>query len=188
VLFHKAGRTVMYRVIVPILALWCCGAAAAATLQQLSTDQMTTSATAIVRATVTGSSADFSGSTIYTHYKLQVSEVWKGTGATEVMLPGGVANGFRQAFPGVPVLQKGSEYVLFLWTSQKTGIVHLLGFSQGLFNVVPQPDGTVQASRPLIGEGMIDAKGRPVKDQAVLMQLPDLKARVAAVVAAGAKN
>jgi hypothetical protein len=95
------------------------------------------------------------------------------------MLPGGVANGYRQAFPGVPVLQTGSEYVLFLWTSQKTGIIHLLGFSQGLFNVVPQSDGSLQATRPLIGEGMIDAKGRPVKDKAVQMNLADLKAQVA---------
>jgi hypothetical protein len=169
----------MYRFLAPILVLWACCSAAAATLRQLSTAQMAQSATAIVRATVTGSSADFSGSTIYTHYKLQVSEVWKGSGATEVMLPGGVANGYRQAFPGVPVLQTGSEYVLFLWTSQKTGIIHLLGFSQGLFNVVPQSDGSIQAIRPLIGEGMVDAKGRLVKDQAVQMNLTDLKAQVA---------
>jgi len=176
----------MYRFLTPILVLWACCSAAAATLQQLSTDQMAQSATAIVRARVTGSSADFSGSTIYTHYKLQVSEVWKGSGAAEVMLPGGVANGYRQSFPGVPVLQTGSEYVLFLWTSQKTGITHLLGFSQGLFSVVPQSDGSIQAIRPLIGEGMIDAKGRLVKDQAVQMNLADLKAEVSS--AAGATN
>jgi hypothetical protein len=176
----------MYRVLAPALALWLCCTAAAATLQQLSTAQMATSATAIVRARVTGSSADFSGSTIYTHYKLQVSEVWKGSSAAEVMLPGGVANGYRQSFPGVPVLQTGSEYVLFLWTSQKTGITHLLGFSQGLFNVVPQSDGSIQATRPLIGEGMVDVKGRPVKDHAVQMKLADLRAEVSS--AAGATN
>jgi hypothetical protein len=169
-----------------VLVLWACCSAGAATLQQLSTNQMAQSATAVVRARVTGSSADFSGSTIYTHYRLQVSEVWKGGGATEVMLPGGVANGYRQSFPGVPALQTGSEYVLFLWTSQKTGITHLLGFSQGLFNIVPQSDGSIQATRPLIGEGMIDAKGRPVKDQAVHMNLADLKAEVSS--AAGATN
>ncbi len=88
--------------------------ASAATLQQLSMQQMTQSATAIVRATVTGSSASFTGSTIYTHYKLQVSETWKGTAVTEVMLPGGVAGGLRQSFPGVPQLQTGTEYMLFL--------------------------------------------------------------------------
>ena len=79
-----------------ILVLWACCSAAAATLQQLSLDQMAQSATAIVRARVTGSSASFTGSTIYTHYKLQISETWKGTPGTEVMLPGGVAGGLRQ--------------------------------------------------------------------------------------------
>jgi hypothetical protein len=141
-------------------------------------DQMTQSATAIVRARVTGSSASFTGSTIYTHYKLQVSEVWKGTGASEVLLPGGVAGGYRQSFPGVPGLQVGSEYVLFLWTSPSTGITHLVGFGQGLFDVVTQTDGSVQASRPPIGEGMLDAKRRFVKDHAVRMQLTDMKAQV----------
>jgi hypothetical protein len=149
---------------------------------------MTQSATAIVRAHVTGSSAAFSGATIYTHYKLQVTEVWKGSGASEVMLPGGVANGFRQAFPGVPVLQTGPEYVLFLWTSQKTGITQLLGFSQGLFNLVPQSDGSIQAVRPLIGEGMVDAKGRAVKDQPIQMNLTALESQIAASIAAGTSN
>ena len=162
----------------PILVLWAFGCAPAATLRQLSMDQMTQSATAIVRARVIASSASFTGSTIYTHYKLQVSEVWKGAGASEVLLPGGVAGGYRQSFPGVPGLQVGSEYVLFLWTSPSTGITHLVGFGQGLFNVVTQTDGSVQASRPAIGEGMLDAKGRFVKDRAVRMQLTDMKAQV----------
>jgi hypothetical protein len=178
----------MYRVLGPILVLWACCSAAAATLQQLSTDQMTQSATAIVRATVTGSFTAFTGSTIYTHYQLQVSEVWKGSGAAEVMLPGGVANGYRQAFPGVPALRTGSEYVLFLWKSQTTGITHLLGFSQGLFNVAPQPDGSTLAIRPLIGEGMFDARGRMVKDQGIRMTLAALKSQIAATLASGAAN
>lgn len=170
----------MYRVIGPILVLWAFGCAAAATLQQLSMDQMTQKATAIVRARVTGSSASFTGSTIYTHYKLQVSEIWKGAGATEVMLPGGVAGNYRQSFPGVPALKTGSEYVLFLWTSPATGITHLEGFGQGLFNVVTLSNGSAQVGRPAVGEGMLDAKGRVVKDRSVQMQLTDMKARVTA--------
>jgi hypothetical protein len=162
--------------------LWACCSARAATLQQLSMDQMAQSATAIVRARVTGSSASFTGSTIYTHYKLQVSEVWKGSTEPEVMLPGGVAGGYRQSFPGVPGLQVGSEYVLFLWTSSRTGIIHLVGLSQGLFSVVPQADGSSNASRPRIGEGMFDAAGRQVRDQAMQLQLTDMKARVNAVI------
>jgi hypothetical protein len=169
-----------------ILALGACASAAAATLQQLSVDQMTQSATAIVRARVTGSSASFTGQTIYTHYQLLVSEVWKGASATEVTVPGGVAGGYRQSFPGVPALQIGSEYVLFLWKSPSTGIVHVVGFSQGAFNVTTQSDGTVQAGRALIGEALHDASGRLVRDQAIQMKIADMKAQVAATVKAGA--
>jgi hypothetical protein len=149
----------------------------AATLEQLSLDQMTQSATAIVRARVTGSSASFTGSTIYTHYKLQTSETWKGFPASEVMVPGGVAAGYRQSFPGVPALQTGTEYVLFLWTSS-TGITHLVGLSQGIFNITQLTDGSIQAGRPEIGETMLDANGQKVHDQAIQMQLTDMKTRV----------
>lgn len=177
----------MNRVIGLLVVLWTFGSATAATLRQLSMDQMTQNATSIVRARVTGSSASFTGSTIYTHYKLQASEVWKGAGATEVMLPGGVAGGYRQSFPGVPALQIGSEYLLFLWKSPSTGITHLEGFGQGLYNVVTGTDGSVQANRPPIGEGMLDAKGRSVKGQAVQMQLADMKARIKSNAAGAAK-
>lgn len=168
----------MNRVIGLMFALWAVSFATGATLRQLSMDQMTQNATSIVRARVTESSASFTGSTIYTHYKLQVSEIWKGAGATEVVLPGGVAGGYRQSFPGVPGLKSGTEYVLFLWKSPATGITHLEGFGQGLYTVVTETDGTVQANRPPIGEGMLDAKGRTVKGQAVQLQLADMKARI----------
>jgi hypothetical protein len=158
--------------------LFACGALCAATLEQLSMDQMSQNATSVVRARVAGSYTSTINSTIYTHYKLHVSEVWKGGSATEVMLPGGSSNGKKQSFPGVPELGIGSEYVLFLWTSSSTGITHLLGLTQGLLNISSQGDGTVVASRPRIGEMMLDAAGRKVTDQAVSMKVTDLKTRV----------
>ena len=170
----------MSRLLGIIVVLCACWSAAAATLQQLSMDQMTQSATAIVRARVTGSSASFTGSTIYTHYKLQISETWKGSPGTEVMLPGGVAGGYRQSFPGVPSLQTGAEYVLYLWKSSKTGVTHIVGLSQGIFTVSQQADGSFRVDRPRIGETMLDADGRLVRDQAVRMQLSDMKTRVTA--------
>lgn len=162
---------------VAILAVLACCPAPAATLQQLSMDEMSQASTAIVRATITGSSASFTGSTIYTHYKLQISETWKGFPTAEVMLPGGVSGSFRQTFPGVPQLKTGSEYVLFLWTSS-TGITHIIGLTQGLFDVSRQTDGSIQASRAQIGETMLNATGQQVRDQAIQMKLGDLKTRV----------
>jgi hypothetical protein len=172
----------MYRVFL-VAALLCSGLLSgvtleAATLQQLSLDQMTQSATAIVRARVTGSSASFTGNTIYTYYKLQIRETWKGFPAAEVMLPGGIANGYRQSFPGVPQLQTGSEYVLFLWTSSATGITHLVGLTQGLFNVTAQAGGTALVSRPASADTMLDANLHTVTDKAVSMNLATMKSRV----------
>jgi len=161
--------------------------APAATLQQLSLPQMSQAATAIVRARVTGATASFYGSTIYTHYKLQVTESWKGFTPTEVAVPGGVAGGFRQSFPGMPQLTVGTEYVMFLWTSGSTGITHLVGLSQGLFNLSVQADGSTLATRPLIGEMMLDAAGRKVPDQAVQMDVAGLKARVRSTLAGGSQ-
>src|SRR5579863_4984311 len=119
----------MYRSRTTIIALVACLAAGfayearTATLQQLSLNDMVLQSTAIVRARVVSSSASFTGSTIYTHYKLQASETWKGTAPAEVMVPGGVTGRYRQSFPGTPQLQSGTEYVLFLWTS-KAGITY----------------------------------------------------------------
>ncbi len=153
-----------------------------ATLQQLSMDQMSQAATSIVRARVTGSSTSLYASpgspTIYTHYKISVSEVWKGTAAAEVMLPGGDFNGQKQSFPGVPALRVGAEYVLFLWKSPTTGIVHTIGLTQGIFEVSAGSDGSVLASRRQSGELMLDGAGNKVSDQAVSMKLGDMKSRV----------
>lgn len=157
----------------------------AATLQQISLDEMTFGATAIVRARVTGSSASSSGSTIYTHYRLNVVETWKGKPATEVMIPGGIASGSRQSFPGVPELTVGSEYILFLWTSPSTGIVHLVGLNQGIYNVASGGDGVAVASRPPSGELMLNALGQKVNDQPVHMRVADMKSLVATRLGAG---
>jgi hypothetical protein len=164
-------------------ALFACATAPAATLQQLSVDQMTQAATAIVRARVTGATASFTGSTIYTHYQLQVTESWKGFTPVEVAIPGGVATSpggraYRQSFPGMPELTVGTEYLMFLWTSKSTGITHLVGLSQGLFNLSLQSDGSTLATRPLIGEMILDASGQKVVDHAVQMSVSSLKAQV----------
>ena len=74
---------------------------------------------------------------------------------------------------------------MFLWTSGSTGITHLVGLSQGLFNLSSQADGSLLATRPLIGEMMLDASGRKVADQAVQMNVVNLKAQVRTTLAGG---
>jgi hypothetical protein len=174
-------RTIQKLRLIPVLVV-ALASANAATLQQLSMDQINRSATAIVRARVTGASAQLhaspGSSTIYTHYKLAVSEVWKGAAELEVMLPGGDLDGRKQSFPGVPELRIGGEYVLFLWKSPTTGIVHTIGLTQGIFDVTSQADGSALVSRGKSGELMLDASGHRVSDRAISMKLSDMKARV----------
>src|SRR5580693_4961934 len=113
----------MRPVLTVILLLGSLVSAWATTLRKLSIDDMIQQSTAIVRATVTGSSAALRGKDIYTYYQLQVTENMKAASpqSLAVAVPGGVAGGVRQIVPGAPVLATGQEYVIFLWTS-KSGL------------------------------------------------------------------
>ena len=175
----------MFRPLASFAVLFAALAGQAATLQKMSLEEMAAGATAIVRARVTASTAALTGNTIYTHYRLEVAETWKGKAPLEVMLPGGTANRTRQSFPGVPELNAGSDYVLFLWTSP-SGITHLVGLTQGIFNVASGADGVAMASRPQSGELMLDAKGQKVSDQAIHMSVVDMKSRVGTRPGSGA--
>jgi hypothetical protein len=157
-------------------ALW----APAATLQQLTLDQIGASASSVVHARIASASTAFSGAAIYTHYRLQILETLKGAAPAEFVLPGGVSGHYRQSFPGVPELSPGTEYVLFLWTSQRTGLTFPVGLSQGIFDVTAQSDGAILLTRPRIGEMMLDASGRPVADTPPRTMLGALRTRFSA--------
>jgi hypothetical protein len=183
--------TEMFRFVPVLMISLAAFAASAATLEQLSLDQLSESATSIVRARITSASASFSGrgtatETVYTHYRFQVTETLKGSPPAEFVLPGGVAGHYRQSFPGVPQLAVGTEYVLFLWTSSRTGLTHPVGLSQGILNVAVQPDGSTILSRPRIGELMLNATGRPVPDQPPSTGLSALRSRILAASRSGA--
>ena len=169
-----------------IAALFFSGYCAAATLQQLSIDEMAQQSTAIVRVHVRSSAASFTGPTIYTHYKLQIDETLKGFPTAEVMVPGGVSGPYRQTFPGIPQLEVGREYLLFLWTSS-TGITHLMGLSQGVFDLATASDGTLVASRGSIGELMLDKSGRPVRDLGLSLRMSEIRSRAGSPQSGGGK-
>ena len=81
---------------------------------------MISRSTMIVRGKVTASWAAFTGSVIYTHYQIQVSEQFKGASrsSVEVMTPGGTVKGLHQSFSGSPVLNPGRR-VRFLPVDQQ---------------------------------------------------------------------
>jgi hypothetical protein len=145
-----------------VMSLLVCVSVSGATLERLTLDDMSSKATAVVRGKIVSSYTAMQGATIYTHYRVQVSEVWKGANqqTVDVMLPGGMMNGLRQSFAGVPQLNAGDEYVMFLWTG-KSGNTQLLGLTQGLFAVTQNDAGETLASRGVSAELMLDANGKP---------------------------
>jgi hypothetical protein len=154
----------------------------AATLVQLSLTDMIGQSTAIEHAQVVSSWAAFSGSIIYTHYKLQVSERLKGQAITEIVVFGGVANGIRQAFAGTPQFNAGDDYVFFLWTN-KAGMTHVVGLTQGLFAVAQDGSADPGVTRAASHEHMLNSQtGRPVNDQTLTMKLSGLRAQIASVL------
>ena len=150
------------------------------TMQQLSMDDLAVKSTAIVRGHVVDSYTALAGATVYTHYRVAVSDIWKGANISsmDVALPGGTASGVRQTYAGVPQLNIGTDYVLYLWTSPVSGITMPTGFSQGIFAVTSDAASNLIISRSATAELMLNSNGQPVQDRAVSMRLLDMKSQV----------
>ena len=175
-------RRLLQAVVLSVLAT----VLSATTLELLSSSQLVQQATQIVRGKVSSSSAVQRGSMIYTVLHVQVSESIKGTAVTasDIYLPGGTLNGRRQVVAGTPNVTPGQDYVFFVWTSPK-GIPHLLGLSQGVFQVSTSASGTTLLSRPPIeGVEMVDSTGNSQTDAGLKMTLSGLKSKVQQVAAA----
>jgi len=161
------------------LALWV-APLPGATLERLSLDDVIQKSSDIVRAKVVGSTADFRGGVIYTHWKLQVTDRLKGGNqpALEVLVPGGDAQGFHQDVPGAPALVQGQEYLFFLWTA-RSGSIYITGLSQGFFQLSTSAMNDVMVTRVPSGETMLDGSTwLPVKDDGFQMRYPDMVQRI----------
>jgi hypothetical protein len=174
---------------IALLAVAACAVtASAATLERLSLDEMIVQSSSVVRGKVSETWTAFSGSSIYTHYRVQVSERFKGPvlKSVDVVVPGGTVGNLHQNISGSPVLKVGEEFVFFLWTSSK-GVTWITGLTQGLFSIDSAGSADPIVYRAATRELMLDrSTARPVKDSAVSMRLTDLRGRIAARVAKGA--
>ena len=115
------------------------GLVSGTTLQQLSLDNMTRKSSEIVRGKVLCTGVALRGATLYTNFRVQVSEQWKGAPSSKLdfAVPGGFGNGIRQTYAGAPAIADGQEFVLFLWTS-----------TSGLRRFRASPFVTFRAGRP----------------------------------------
>jgi hypothetical protein len=160
----------------PLLAIAGLSPAPAATLLQLGFDEMTQKSSAIARVKVTGSSEILRGADVFTIYRFETLASLKAPAIGDlesVAIPGGASGGIRQVVAGAPRLRVGGEYVLFLWTS-RSGLTQIIGLSQGLFSM-----SGATATRAAADEQMLDAAGRPVHPETLVMPWVELKARVA---------
>jgi hypothetical protein len=163
--------------------------AQAATLEQLTLDEMIQKSTAVVQGHAVNSYTAVRGRVIYTCYRFAVSSQSKGASASEidVATPGGAANGVQQIFPGAPTLAIGQNYLLFLWTSPSK-LTQIIGLSQGLFSVTVNAAGQAIVVKAPSAEAMIDMRtGQAVQDQAIRMPLAELKARIRRVLGGAAQ-
>lgn len=114
----------------------------------------------IVKATVSAVGTPFQvrstagGTQIYTDYTASVSEVLRGNlqkSAVTVRLPGGTVGSTTTVYDNCPNLQKGEEYILFLYQlgygstyATKEDYYNILGLTQGVFQLSPE-DSTANA-------------------------------------------
>jgi hypothetical protein len=169
-----------------VVAVACLAPMQGSTLQQLSLNDMILKSTAIVSGTIQPTYTAFRGAMVYSHYQVTVADIYKGAPKRtwDLAVPGGVANGMRQDFAGVPTLASGQKYFLFLWTS-KSGLTQVIGLSQGLFNVTTDASGQTYVSRGATSETMVNASGQVVTDSSIQMTLSDMVARIQTVLAGG---
>ena len=180
----------MQRIVLSLLCLAACLAPLpAAILERLSLDELTQQSTSIVRARAVSSYAEFRGSMIYTHWKLQVVDKWKGLDRStlEVLIPGGRTRELHQDVAGAPKLLTGKEYLLFLWTS-KSGSTYITGLSQGVFELSKNTSGEWMVSRGASGEPMLDrVTWTLVKDENIQMRYSEITSRVSGIAQGGSR-
>lgn len=164
-----------------------CRLVCAATLEQLSLDEMVQQSSAIVLAKAGQSRSIRAGALIFTLVEVEVLDQWKGerVARREIALPGGQIGGFSQRFDGVPVLAPGHEFVAFLWTGP-SGRTQFLGLSQGFFDVVRDAQGRILIHRKPTADLMFASESTtPVPSAAVDMPLDELVAKIRSLTAAG---
>jgi hypothetical protein len=135
---RQAARAAVCSLVVAALAapgLW------ATTAVEMSIDDMSQSADAIVSGRCTNSQSAWMDGSLVTLAKISVSEVLKGQVGSEitVVLPGGIDSNrpvpIAMTFPAAPEIQVGENTLLFLVGEEVQGY-GVVGFSQGKFTVV----------------------------------------------------
>jgi hypothetical protein len=167
------------------LCLVVCLSARAATLEQMSIEDLTLESTSIVRGYAAGSRAARVGSIIYTFTTFRLAESLKGepTRKVEIALPGGQVGDVSQRFGGVPRLEAGEEYLVFLWRGP-SGLTQITGLSQGLIQIENTPE-RFAIREPSPDLVIAPETGKAAKNERLRMPIGGLVARIRAALATG---
>jgi len=131
-------------------------AAYALTVQLRTFPELVERADTIVVGTVTGLRGAWGadGQTIYTYATLTDLDVLKGdvpAATYELRMPGGVIGDSAQLYPGMPSLEQGERYILFI-RGYLRDFFPLVGVYQGLYQVIRDENGdqyVLRAYQPL---------------------------------------
>lgn len=167
------------------LALLAATASPAATLEKLSLDELALRSTAIVIGRAGEARAESGGALIFTVRPFRVERQWKGESidTVRVSLPGGALDGVVQRFGGVPRLEPGVEYLLFLWRGP-SGRTQVTGLSQGVFEVLRSDNSEPRVRRRAGGNVLITpGVGNEGATEALETSLSALSARIEAALA-----
>jgi hypothetical protein len=173
-----------------ILCAVACLSARAATLEQMSIEDLTRESTSIVRGSVGESRTAQVGPLIYTFTTLRIAENLKGEAVREIeiALPGGRIGDLSQRFGGVPQLEPGKEYLFFLWRGP-SGLTQVTGLSQGLIEIKDAAGSDRFAVREPSPELLIaPGSGEAVKNGGLRMPLRELIARIRGLLSAGGQQ
>jgi hypothetical protein len=176
---------VLLRLSVLISSVLTCALAPAATLEQLSLEDLARQSTAVVQGRVVGEKTVQAGPLLYTVKTLSVARRWKGGAAEtlEVALPGGRLGNKQQRFGGAPWLGEGVDYILFLWTGP-SGRTQITGYSQGVCELLESSGGTARVVRRPSSDVVLTPSGsNAAGDGGLDLPLDEFSLRVAAALA-----
>ncbi len=153
--------------------LLACLPASAAIVVRVGVEELTDTATLVIRGRVLESKARWTPdhATINTYVRVAVDEVLKGSAGAEVVVTcfGGTVGEHRIPVRGVPEFRKGETVVLFLWRNRR-GELLPLGLNQGKFLVEKDPaTGRLIARNSLKGLALV-----PLRPGAKLRKRPDV--------------
>ncbi|MBM3814556.1 MAG: hypothetical protein FJW20_23260 [Acidimicrobiia bacterium] len=142
----------------------------AAVVPRLGIEQLVAESPRIVHGRVLGSHTARSGQFIWTHYRFQVLDNWKGDAPAEIIVsePGGTLDGVTMEISGSVKFQTGEELVLFLYQTP-IGYWRTTGYWQGKCSIASLA-GEKRVHNNLRHASLVDIDKRPAQAK---LQMPD---------------